>query len=129
MKGKRRHSILGNLFFLLAAASALLFACCPVAKLIPPSTAFLPSLLGFAFPLLLIVNLALAIGYLLAGQRRCLLFLVCLLCNWNNIRTFVQIRKQDEPSAHHAGNTLKVLSYNVHLFDYYTETGNRRGDL
>lgn len=129
MKGKRRHSILGNLFFLLAAGLALLFACCPVAKLIPPSTTFLPSLLGFAFPLLLIINLALAVGYLFAGQRRCLLFIVCLLCNWNNIRVFVQLGKQNEPPAQHAGNTLKVLSYNVHLFDYYTENGHKRGDL
>lgn len=129
MKGKQRHSVFGNVFFVLAAASALLFACCPVAKLIPPSTAFLPSLLGFAFPLLFIVNLALAVGYLFAGQKRCLLFIACLLCNWNNIRVFVQFGKQNDPPAQHAGNTLKVLSYNVHLFDYYTENGHRRGDL
>lgn len=129
MKGNRRHSFLGNLFFVLAAGSALLLVCCPVAKLIPPSTAFPPSLLGFAFPLLLLINLALAVGYLFAGQRRCLLFIVCLLCNWNNIRVFVQVGKQGEPPAQHAANHVKILSYNVHLFDYYTENGNRRGEL
>lgn len=129
MTSNKRHTFFGNVFFAPAAVLALLFLCCPVAKLIPPSFSFFPSLLGFAFPLLLVCNLIFALVYLFAGQRRCLLFLVCLLCNWGNIRVFVQVKGQDEPAAWRTENRFKVLSYNVHLFDYYTEDGRRRGDL
>lgn len=130
-KRTKRHSAFGNLVFafaLLAAAGLLL---CSFAKFIPPSLAYFPALPGFAFPVLLVLNILLALAYLLLRQRRCLIFLACILANYSNIQSFIRLKGNPEPerSQWEEDGRIKVLSYNVHLFDYYSSREENRGML
>lgn len=129
-KGKR-HSVLGNFVFAFAllAAAGLLF--CSFSKYIPPSSAYFPALLGFAFPVLLIIDIFLLLTYLALRQRRCLIFLFCILANYSNIQVFIRFHGSSEPerSRWEEKGRIKVLSYNVHLFDYYSSSRENRGQL
>ena len=69
-------------------------------------------IVGLTFPVVLVVNLAFLVFWLIVKVRYALIPIIGLLLCFQPIRTYVPLNIRHNPPA----NALKVLSYNVYLF-------------
>lgn len=83
---------------------------------IDPGDAWLFALLGMAMPLLLFINLLFILFWALLRKRIFFLSLITILIGWGFVTRFVQLDFAEEEVRQ---SDLKVLSYNVRLFDLY----------
>ena len=79
---------------------------------------------GFLFPLLLILNILFAV-FLLFNLKKAVFFpVIAIAVNWSNIQAMIQFNSAEfDPSE----KKIRVLSYNVNLFDYYGHINPTRG--
>lgn len=109
----------------LGVAAAMILA--KLALFISPEQFWMLAFMGLLFPFLLIVNLAFCIFWLFVYPRRALISFVILLICIPQLGSFVQIRiPKDSSQLKISENQLKILSYNVRLFDLYNWTENKR---
>jgi endonuclease/exonuclease/phosphatase family metal-dependent hydrolase len=79
---------------------------------------------GLAYPFLLIINIGFLVFWIWRKKWIFLLSLLSILCGWSNVSRYVQFRINHEVAATH--NNIKILTYNVRLFNYY-EWDKRKG--
>lgn len=110
------------------AVKALFLVCLIVATFIPAVVAIVAAfsgsaapidsvympLLGLAVPVLLIINLVIALCWGLARKRWAFVPLIAFLCNWNYLTAVIQFHFPKEKTP--AGKYLKIATYNVHSF-------------
>ena len=95
-------------------AVSLLFA--GSACWISPVKFLLPSYFGLAFPVILLLTVLFLIFWIARLKWYFVISLTALLLSYQNVcNTFPLNKKKEVPE-----NAIKVLSYNVHLFDFYT---------
>jgi endonuclease/exonuclease/phosphatase family metal-dependent hydrolase len=81
-------------------------------------------LLAFTYPYQLLVHLGLMGWWAFFRPKRVLLSGAALLLGWGHIGDHVQLFGRGSPSTAVQGEGLKVLSYNVRVFDLYNWTHN-----
>lgn len=100
-----RNLILGaNLAVIIATVTAYL------SPQIHPETSVVPGLLSLAFPLLLILNILFAVGWLVARSYFSLLSLAVIVLGWNAVVSTINL----SPDAQSDGQVLKVATLNFH---------------
>ncbi len=82
------------------------------------------ALLAFTYPYQLLVHLGLMGWWAFFRPKRVLLSGAALLLGWGHIGDHVQLFGRGSPSAEVKGAGVKVLSYNVRVFDLYNWTHN-----
>jgi endonuclease/exonuclease/phosphatase family metal-dependent hydrolase len=82
---------------------------------ISPEIFALPALFGLAYPYLLLVNLIFAIGWAVLLKYEAIISLAVIALGITHLSNFIKISK---PTGKKEG-TLKVMSYNVRLFNNY----------
>lgn len=93
-----------------------------------PERLWWPALLAFTYPYQLVLQGAFAIWWLLFRRKRALLPFIVVALGWPHIGDHVQLMgRSDAPEG--AGPGVKVMSYNVRLFDLYNWTGNRKAHI
>lgn len=80
-------------------------------------------LFALAFPILLIGEMLLFIFSLLFKKWLAIIPLILLILSWPNIQNYIAIPSL-EKTEQTGGTELKVLSYNVNVFDLYNWTNN-----
>lgn len=88
-------------------------------QFIDPDFFWLAALLGIGYPVLLITNLIAIAAWFFVQRKLIWLPLVCILLTSFNIPRLIQISTADAPE-----NAMKVMSFNVRLFDLYNWTNN-----
>ncbi|MFT7545715.1 MAG: endonuclease/exonuclease/phosphatase family metal-dependent hydrolase, partial [Gammaproteobacteria bacterium] len=83
-------------------------------------------IIGLAYPVLLLANIAFIIIWLVRRKRWFLISLVSILLGFSTLSNFFQINfyEEVEPSE----EEIKILTYNVRLFGYYDEDGGKKRD-
>jgi hypothetical protein len=90
-----------------------------VAGKVSPNTFWPLAFLGLALPYLLLLNGIFLIYYSFRGSGKLFLSLIVIILGYQSIPTLVQFNfKSENPSKNH----LKVLSFNVRVFDLYMWT-------
>lgn len=86
------------------------------ARVISPESFVLPSYLGLAFPLITIINFAFLFWWIIRRNWYLLFSLISIFVCYDSVKeTFpINFSKKESDSK-----SIKVLSYNVHLFDFY----------
>ena len=107
---------IGAVFFNIIAVLALLLTA--LAQFLSPETYRFSSYLAMAFLPLVIINVFFVLFWLLRLKWHFLLSLLCLLLLYNNVRTSISIVKTNKQQEI-VGNDVKVMTYNVMLFNYY----------
>jgi endonuclease/exonuclease/phosphatase family metal-dependent hydrolase len=97
------------------AILALLFSY--LATHIAPSSFGYFALFGLAYPFILLCNILFIFYWLIKNRRNALFSLITILIGVNHFTHFFQISLQKEKDV--TANNIKVLSYNVRLFDLY----------
>jgi endonuclease/exonuclease/phosphatase family metal-dependent hydrolase len=108
-----------NLFF----AFTLLFSY--LAVHINPEDFALPAFFGLSYPYLILINIILVITWAMLLRFEALISVIVIAIGFNHFLNYIQLFK---PSGNKDG-TFKVMSYNVHLFNYYTSknsSGNEK---
>jgi endonuclease/exonuclease/phosphatase family metal-dependent hydrolase len=85
------------------------------AVLISPQTFALPAFFGLAYPYLLLINIILVIIWAMLLRFEALISVVIIAIGFTHFSNYIKLAK---PSGNKS-NTIKVLSYNVRLFNYF----------
>ena len=107
------------LYRILLGLNILCAACLLVAYISPfisPEDFWLPAFFGLAYPFFLIANLLFVLLWLIRFKSVILISLLVILAGWGQHRTFIKIKGKDKIVT---GERLKILSYNVRLFNLY----------
>ncbi len=104
---------------------ALLLLLTYLAPHVSPATLWWPALLAFTYPYQLLLHAGLILWWLLFRRKRILLSLIVLLIGWTHIGDHFQLSGHSDPPTG-GGKGVKVMSYNVRLFDLYNWSGNRK---
>ncbi|HPA11610.1 MAG TPA: endonuclease/exonuclease/phosphatase family protein [Bacteroidales bacterium] len=92
----------------------LISYCAPIYS---PDVFFFPAIIGLFYPILLIINFAFVIFWLIQLKIYFLLSLLAIIAGWNIMKKNVGINKNKYPEELQSG--FKYLSYNVRLFDQF----------
>lgn len=85
---------------------------------INPAEHWIFAFAGMAFPFLFVLNLLVVITWLVFRKWYFIISLICLLASWNHAGRYLQIRFK-KPAINVTEKTIKLLTYNVRLFNYY----------
>lgn len=94
-----------------------------LAHYISPYRFWLIAFLGLAYPVLLILNLLFVVYWGLQLQKRAFYSLLVILAGWTQLSCFFQISFGNVKSDN-SKKLMKVMSYNVKVFDLYNWTHN-----
>lgn len=112
-----KSAVKGLFYICLVAATFILAAITVTAAFsgyVAPVDSVLMPLLGLAVPVLLIVNLIMALCWALARKRWALLPLAAFFCNWGYLTSVIQFHLPEDKTP--AGKYLKTATYNIHNF-------------
>jgi len=82
---------------------------------ISPGGFVLPAFFGLAYPYLLLVNIIIVILWLVLLRFEALISIVVIALGFTHFTNYIQLSKPKGDKS----NTIKVLSYNIRLFNYF----------
>ncbi|MBK7131859.1 MAG: endonuclease/exonuclease/phosphatase family protein [Bacteroidales bacterium] len=82
---------------------------------INPDDFVLPAFFGLSYPYLLLINIILVIIWAMLLRFEALISLFIIILGFNHFLNYIQLFKPKGDKA----ATIKVMSYNVHLFNYF----------
>jgi endonuclease/exonuclease/phosphatase family metal-dependent hydrolase len=92
---------------------------------INPAIAWPLAFFGLFFPLIVLIQIAFLVTFMLLRSKAVVLPILFILANWNPIAHTFQISMHARKSTASA-NQVKVMSYNVRLFDYFQWSGQKK---
>lgn len=113
----RKTSIPVKLLLLLNVIMALLLLCSYLAAYVPPDRFWPIAFVGLAYPVLVIVNLLFVIFWLILMRKYFIISLLTIALGWSYILTHIRFNSPTE--IVNEQSTIKVMTYNVRLFDLY----------
>lgn len=116
--------ILRNIFFYANIIVVVALVTAYLAPVSNPETFIIPALFGLAFPYIFIANLLFIIYWISFKNLRFIFSLVAILAGWNHMSGMFQFNIPVTGS--NSENEIKIMSYNVRLFDLYNWTDNIR---
>ena len=96
-----------------------------LSQYVDPCLVWVMSLFGLVFPYLFLINLVFAIWWLFFLDRRIWLSTLVLVLSWNQIVRLIPFANKDQGPSDQT--EIKVMSYNVRLFNRYQRWIKRHG--
>lgn len=119
-KGKRYFFNQIAMFCNHLAAIALLVAY--LAPHVSPENFWFIAFFGLGYPVLVIVNILFILYWSVQLKKRGFYSLIIILAGFNNLHHYVQLTVNNTPD--HSKKIIKVMSYNVKVFDLYNWSHN-----
>lgn len=102
------------------AAVSLLIAY--LAPYISPENFWIIAFFGLVYPYLVIINFLFIVYWALRLKEAAFYSFIIIISGWTQLNNYIQFNKPQNDS--HSSNSIKVMSYNVKLFDLYDWTHN-----
>ena len=90
---------------------------------INPEKNYIPALFGLIYPALFILNTFFVIWWIIKWKKYFLFSLISILLGWNLF--FKNVQFNEAKPVNNYSDAIKLISYNVRLFDQYKWTGNQ----
>ena len=100
-----------NLFFIFLLVLSYL------SLYVSPEKYWILAFAGFVYPVFLLINVFFVLFWLVFLKKYFLLSLVAILLGFNQVKTYVKFSGSEHKLSYE--NSLKVMTYNVRLFDLY----------
>lgn len=113
-KQKKRISFISGILLVLNLISVFLLLTVYLSVYINPARFALPAFAGIGYPVILIVNFAFIILWLLIRMKFALISLIAVLLGWNHIGRLIQVNQKTDIEDDR--KTIKVLSFNIQNF-------------
>lgn len=121
-KGKRyfvnRAAMLCNHFVVVALLISYL------APRVSPQNFWFIAFFGLAYPILVFINLLFVLYWALQLKKRAVYSLIVVLSGWMLLYRFIQLSNTSK--SERQNKMIKIMSYNVKLFDLYNWTNNKQ---
>lgn len=126
---KRKLSLVNRLFLFFTIGICLLQLLCYITPYVSPSAFWPLAFLGLAYPYVFIVCILTAIYWAIQWSKYFIIPFVVLIAGIYQIGAFFQISFTSSPSENKQvardNSLLKVMTYNVRVFDLYNWTHNK----
>lgn len=113
-------SLIDKFILILNSVAAIVLLLCYASPLVDPALFWPIAFFGLIFPPLLVINLLFGIYWLIKLKRQILLPIITIGLGWNHVTSLIQLN-----SSENSNEGIKVMSYNVRLFDLYNWTKNK----
>jgi endonuclease/exonuclease/phosphatase family metal-dependent hydrolase len=117
-----------KIIFFFNIISALLLIASYGASYISPKIFWPLSFFGLAYPIILLLNITFIIYWSLFRKKQLLLSLIVIILGFTNLRTHFQLQFGASDTVESNPNIVKVITYNVRLFDLYEWSSDRSTD-
>lgn len=107
-----------NIFFSVSLLLSYLAAC------VNPSLFYLLAFFGLAYPFFLVINIIFVLFWLLTWKRQIFVSLASILIGWSHLGKFIEVNPDQNNNG--SGQKIKIMSFNVRVFDLYNWTGNTK---
>ncbi|MGI8892377.1 MAG: endonuclease/exonuclease/phosphatase family protein [Bacteroidia bacterium] len=125
MRTKRKISFFNRFIWFFTILAALCSGIAILAQYISPAKIWILSLFGFTFFTFYVINFVLFIYWSLHRRKYLILPLIMLLAGLKNVTGIMQFNiPENNKKAYIENNGVKIMSYNVRLFDLYNWTKN-----
>ncbi len=121
-KKKAKRSFFNPLAMLFNHIAAIALLISYLAPYISPENFWFIAFFGLAYPILVIINVVFVIYWMTQFKKNVFYSLIIILSGWSQIKCYVQINPTNIPS--NSKKLIKVMSYNVKLFDLYNWSHN-----
>lgn len=115
---KGRLSFFSVILLLFNIGVLFLLAAGFLAAYVRPDENWLFAFAGLLFPYAVLANLFFVIIWMFLWKRLFLISLLALLLCWNRLTNYIQLDKKEVSEKQHA-QPVKLMSYNVQIFDLY----------
>jgi endonuclease/exonuclease/phosphatase family metal-dependent hydrolase len=122
---RRRPSAWHRPLWWVNIGAALLLLVTFLAPRVSPQSQWWLAVLAFTFPFQVLVHFVFLGWWFLFRRRRMLLSLLVLLIGWSHVGDHFQLFGRSAPTTEALGTPVKLMSYNVRLFDLYNWSGNK----
>jgi len=122
---RRRVGLLNRPLWWLNALAVLLLLLTYLAPHVSPRTGWMLALLAMTYPYQLLVHAAFILWWSLFRRKRLLVSLVAVLLGWGHMGDHFQVFGRSAPAREVRGDGVKLLSWNVRLFDLYNWSHNK----
>ncbi len=93
-----------------------------LAPQVSPENFWFIAFFGLAYPLLVIINIAFVVYWTIQFKKKAFYSLIVILCGWSLVHRYVQLN--DEQDLEKSKKLIKIMSYNVKVFDLYNWSHN-----
>jgi endonuclease/exonuclease/phosphatase family metal-dependent hydrolase len=127
----KRTTLIQRILFILNMLALIAICLSYLSMFVSPEYFWMLAFMGLGYPILLIVNILFVIYWLIVRRKTALFSLVIILVGWGKIGDVYQISSNNNYENISKDTLLKVMSYNVRLFDLYnwTENKNTRNNI
>lgn len=115
---KKKRYFFTTLVLIINQIAVLFLLLAYFASRVNPSTFWALSFVGIAYPLILIINILFVLYWLLRLRIYFMISALAILLGWGHVQNFIQINITNRPLPE-TGTSIRVLSYNVRVFDLY----------
>lgn len=119
-KEKRKISLFGYLFRFVNGIVMVSLLIAYFSRYISPNTLWFPAFFGLSYPFLFIINLYFVFHWLFSRRWFVLYPLIVLILGFSLPSYYLGFGSNAEYVGEQ--NSFKIMSYNVHDFDYYSQT-------
>lgn len=120
---KRQTSVATKLMIVINSVFAVLLLGSLLANRVSPEDFWPMAFLGLFYPFLLIINLFFILLWIVFLKRYFLISAFCILLGYSQFNSLIQFRSRS--SSLFKAEGVKVMSYNVRLFDLYNWKGEK----
>lgn len=116
-KSKTKMSLATKILLLVNLCAICLLLFSYLSLYISPAKFWPIAFAGFAYPVFLIFNIFFVLFWLVFLKKYFILSLIAILLGYNQVKTFVKFNSNNQKLSFE--KSLKVMTYNVRLFDLY----------
>lgn len=121
---RRRLSFWSGILLLVNIGVLFLLAAGFIAAYVRPDEYWMLAFAGLIFPYAVLANLFFVITWMALWKRLFLVSLIALLLCWGRLNNYIQFWNDKDP-LETDNQPIKVMSYNVQIFDLYNWQNNR----
>jgi endonuclease/exonuclease/phosphatase family metal-dependent hydrolase len=127
----KKTSLIQRILFILNMLAVIAICLSYLSMFVSPEYFWMLAFMGLAHPILLIINSLFVVYWLFVRKKTALFSLFIILIGWGKIGDVYQISNNSINENISKDSLLKVMSYNVRLFDLYnwTENKNTRNNI
>jgi endonuclease/exonuclease/phosphatase family metal-dependent hydrolase len=127
----KRTPLIQRILFILNMLAVIAICLAYLSMFVSPEYFWMLAFMGLGYPILLIINILFVIYWLIFRRKTALFSLLVILMGWGKIGDVYQISRNSNKDNIPKDSLLKVMSYNVRLFDLYnwTENKNTRNNI
>lgn len=121
----KRTSLIQRILFIVNMLAVIAISLSYLSMFVSPENFWMFAFMGLSYPILLIINILFVFYWLILRKKIVLFSLLIILIGWNKVGDLYQLNSTDTEVIISKDSLLKVMSYNVRLFDLYNWTENK----